>query len=73
MDDGKLWKQDVDTKYNTANPKIFYSNTSGASRFFKSLMWATKAAKMWYKWKIEDGRKIKFWEDNWLGSSNLAI
>jgi hypothetical protein len=26
-----------------------------------------------YRWKVGDGRKIKFWEDNWLGSSSLAI
>jgi hypothetical protein len=26
-----------------------------------------------YRWKIGNGRKVKFWEDNWLGSYNLAI
>jgi hypothetical protein len=28
---------------------------------------------MGYKWKIGNGRKIRLWEDNWLGSSSLAI
>jgi len=36
-------------------------------------MWAAKAAKMGYMWKIGNGQKVKFWEDNWLGSSSLAI
>jgi hypothetical protein len=36
-------------------------------------MWAAKAAKLGYRWKIGNGRKIKFWEDNWLGSSSLAV
>jgi hypothetical protein len=36
-------------------------------------MWAAKAAKLGFKWRIGDGRKVRFWEDNWSGSSNLAI
>jgi hypothetical protein len=36
-------------------------------------MWAAQAAKMGFRWKVENGRKIKFWEDNWLESSGLAI
>jgi hypothetical protein len=28
---------------------------------------------MGYKWKVGNGRKIRLWEDNWLGSSSLAI
>jgi hypothetical protein len=36
-------------------------------------MWAAKAAKMGIRWKIEDGKKVKFCEDNWLGTSSLAI
>lgn len=33
-------------------------------------MWV---AKFGFKWKIGNGRKVKFWENNWLGPSNLAI
>lgn len=36
-------------------------------------MWATKAARLGFRCKIGNGRNIKFWEDNWLGSSSLAI
>jgi hypothetical protein len=39
----------------------------------RGFMWADKAAKMGYRWKIGNGHKIKFWEDVWLGSSSLAI
>uniref|UniRef100_A0A0A9GGC5 Reverse transcriptase zinc-binding domain-containing protein n=1 Tax=Arundo donax TaxID=35708 RepID=A0A0A9GGC5_ARUDO len=28
---------------------------------------------MGYSWKVGDAKQIKFWEDNWLGSSSLAI
>jgi hypothetical protein len=28
---------------------------------------------MGYKWKVGNGMKIRLWEDNWLGSSSLAI
>jgi hypothetical protein len=72
-DNGKLWKEVIDFKYNTSKPNIFYTKDNKASQFFKSFMWAAKAAKMGYRWKVGDGRKIKFWEDNWMGSSSLAI
>jgi hypothetical protein len=36
-------------------------------------MWAATAAKLGFRWKIGDGKKVKFWEDNWLGPSSLAI
>jgi hypothetical protein len=28
---------------------------------------------MGFRWKIGDGKKVKFWEDNWLVTSSLAI
>lgn len=28
---------------------------------------------MGYKWKVGNGKRIRLWEDNWLGSSSLAI
>jgi hypothetical protein len=68
-----MWKQFLDFKYDTEKPNIFCSSTSGASQFFKGFMWAAAAAKIGYKWKIGNGRKVKFWEDNWLGPSSLAI
>jgi len=73
IDGNKLWKQIIDHKYNTESPNIFYSGTSGTSSFFKGMIWAATATKMGYKWKIENDKKVKFWEDNWLGPSSLAI
>jgi len=53
---------------------LFDSRTIGASNFFKGVMWAVQAAKLGFRWHIGNGGKnIKFWEDNWLGSSSLAI
>ena len=73
IDENKLWKQMIDHKYGTDRPNIFCSNTVGSSSFFKGMIWAAKAAKMGYRWQIGNGKKVKFWEDNWLGSSSLAI
>ena len=28
---------------------------------------------MSYRWFIRNGEKVRFWVDNWLGSSSLAI
>jgi hypothetical protein len=36
-------------------------------------VWAAQVAKMGFRWKIGNGRTVKFGEDNWLGSSSLAI
>jgi hypothetical protein len=72
-DKDKLWKELIDFKYGTENPNIFVANSSGGSSFFKGFMWAAQAAKMGYKWRVGNGKKIRFWEDNWLGSSSLAI
>jgi hypothetical protein len=73
IDKDKLWKDLIDYKYNTTNPNIFVTNTVGASSFFKGFIWAAQAAKMGYRWKIGNGQKARLWEDNWLGSSSLAI
>ncbi|KAJ1267594.1 hypothetical protein BS78_07G068500, partial [Paspalum vaginatum] len=71
--DNKLWKDLIDFKYNTNDPNIFSTRVTGASNFFKGFMYATSAAKMGFRWKIGDGKKVKFWEDNWLESSSVAI
>jgi hypothetical protein len=59
----------------TTNMKsmISFSSTTNISPFWKGVMWAAKAAKMGYQWKVGDGRKIRFWEDQWFGDSSLAI
>lgn len=36
-------------------------------------MRAASTAKIGYRWHLGNGRKCKFWEDNWLGNSSLAI
>jgi hypothetical protein len=73
LNENKLWKQIVDNKYNVDNPNFFSCSSSGASPFWKGVMWAAKAAKMGYQWKVGDGKNIKFWEDHWFGSCSLAI
>jgi hypothetical protein len=36
-------------------------------------MWNAKVAKMGYMWKTGGIHKVRFWEDQWFGSCNLAI
>jgi hypothetical protein len=36
-------------------------------------MWATRVAKLGYMWKVGNGEKVRFWEDNWVGPASLAI
>lgn len=72
-DKDKLWKELVDFKYRTDHPNILVTNSLGASNFFRGFMRAVQVATMAYRWKIGDGRKARFWEDCWLGSSSLAI
>jgi hypothetical protein len=35
--------------------------------------WAIKVAKMGFKWNVGNGRRVKLWEDVWLGTSSLVI
>ena len=37
------------------------------------MLWAANAAKVGFHWKIGNGQRVRFWEDNWLGTSSLAI
>jgi hypothetical protein len=34
---------------------------------------AIEAVKIGYKWEVGDGRKVRFWEDQWFGSCSLAM
>jgi hypothetical protein len=54
-------------------PNIFYSRDNDASQFFKGLMWAARAAKFGFRWKVGNGKKVRFREDNWLDNFSLAI
>jgi hypothetical protein len=60
LDNDKLWKQIIDHKYGVNNPNLFYCLISGASPFWKGVLWAAKAANMGYQWKIGNGRNVMF-------------
>jgi hypothetical protein len=72
-DRDKIWRMLVDFKYNTKKPNIFTCKDAGVSNFWKGVLWATRVARMGYMWKVGDGTSVRFWEDNWIGSSSLAI
>ena len=45
----------------------------GASPFWRGVLWASKAAQLGVRWKIGDGRSVRFWEDLWFGTCSIAI
>jgi hypothetical protein len=68
-----IWTHIVDYKYRTENPNVLCCPKLGTSPFWKGVIWAMQAAKVGIRWKIGNGEKIRFWEDQWIGNSSLAI
>jgi len=68
-----IWKDILDHKYRLDKPNMFTCPEAGVSPFWKGVMWAMKAALLGIKWVVGDGRKVRFWEDHWIGNSSLAI
>jgi hypothetical protein len=52
---------------------VLNCNEVGTSNFWKGVMWAVKVAEMSCRWQIENGSKVRFWEDMYIGTSSLAI
>jgi hypothetical protein len=71
MDNNKIWKTILDSKYDLA-PNVFWANPSQCSPFLKGVMWAAYAAKSGYRWHVGNGNKVLFWEDIWIGNCSLA-
>jgi hypothetical protein len=69
----KMWKCIVNFKYHPDSPNLFCCEDSQASPFWKGMLWAAKATKMGYRWKIGNGKRVRFWEDLWFGSCSLVI
>jgi hypothetical protein len=44
-------------------PTFFCGQDTEASSFWKGVKWAARAAKMGLKWKVGNGKQIRFWED----------
>jgi hypothetical protein len=59
----KLWKTIVDAKYTNRSPNLFFWNGGNCSPFWKGVTWAAQAAKLGYKWKVGDVKRVRFWED----------
>jgi len=64
LSDNVIWKKIIDYKYKTKAPNIFCCPDIGASPFWKGVLWASKAAQLGAKWKVGDGKSIRFWEDH---------
>jgi hypothetical protein len=59
-DKDKLWKELIDYKYKTRNTNILMAGIVNSSSFFKGFMWAAQAARMGYKWKVGDEKRLDF-------------
>jgi hypothetical protein len=70
--EGTLWRKIIYSKYNTRDPNILGFHDAHPSTFWKGVMGAAEAVRFGYKWKIGNGRSVRFWEDIWFGNSNLA-
>jgi hypothetical protein len=69
----KLWKEIVRCKYHLDAPNIFCYRDRSASPFLKGILWTAQAVKIGFRWKYGDGRRIRFWGDQWFGICSLAI
>jgi hypothetical protein len=56
-DQDKIWRMLVDFKYNTKNPNILCCRDLCASNFWNGVLWAAKAARIGYRWKVGDGTR----------------
>jgi hypothetical protein len=68
-----IWAKIVDFKYKTKKPNIFCCSEVGTSPFWKGVIWAMQAAHLGVRWVIGNGGKIRFWEEQWLDNTCLAI
>jgi glutathione S-transferase len=41
--------------------------------FWKGVLWAVRVAKMSFRWKYGNGKRIRFWENQCFGTCSLAI
>lgn len=73
QDEGKIWKTIIDKKYIRNAPNIFASRPQAPSKFWQGVMWAARALKFGYRWAVGNGRKTRFWEDIWFGTSPLSV
>ena len=72
LNSNAIWRSIVDFKYKTEDPNMLCCPTVGVSPFWKGVLWVVQAARMGIKWVIGNGRKVRFWEDIWLGNISLA-
>jgi hypothetical protein len=63
LSDNVIWKRIIDYKYRTKQPNIFCCPVIGVSSFWRGVLWASKAAQLGVRWKIGDGKSIRFSED----------
>jgi hypothetical protein len=67
-----LWFKLLQAKYiNTDN--IFAGTSQGGSQFWRNINKIKHFFKLGAKYKVENGERVCFWTDWWLGDAPLAI
>jgi len=73
LKDDVLWSQIIRFKYRTEHPNLFCCLERNASPSWKGVQWAAQAAAMGYQWLVGNGKRVRFWEDQWFGNSSLDV
>lgn len=72
--EGNPWRAMIDSKYVQSKPNLFsLGHNTQTSRFWKGIQSIIQTLKFGYRWKVEKGDKVRFWEDTWFGTSPLAV
>lgn len=68
----EMWAKILRVKYGIGDsgPPVF-RREERASPTWRGLEWAANLLHEGIKWKVVDGRKVRFWSDNWLGDRPL--
>jgi hypothetical protein len=61
--DSRLWKSIIDNKYHTNSLNILCCDDRNSSPFWKGVCWVAHAARMGFRWRVGDGKKVRFWKD----------
>lgn len=58
-------------RLNEAGPMVI-SHKHRASPIWRGFEWASTLLTKGTRWRVQDGRRVRFWEDNWLNDRPLS-
>jgi len=70
--DKSLWVEQMKVKYSIAEDFFIIKSRYSDSWVWKCLLRNCNQFRKGVRWKVGDGTKIHFWEDNWCANDNLV-